>query len=78
MIEPVAWMPQIRCDPWPCCHTRVSTPHAAATLTTLRITAFAGSRSERNARASRMNVTSAISAIISGKLPYTALMKSAF
>ena len=31
--------------------------------------AFAGSSSERNARASRMNVLIVISAIISGKLP---------
>ncbi len=48
---------------------QVSTPHAAPTLITLRITAFSGSSSERNARASSTNVISAISAIISGKLP---------
>jgi hypothetical protein len=31
--------------------------------------AFSGKSSERNARASRMNVVTVISAIISGKLP---------
>ena len=62
-------MPQSRFEPWPFCQTSVSTPHAAATLITLRITAFSGSSSERNARASSTNVITAISAIISGKLP---------
>ena len=62
-------MPQIASEPWPCCQTRTSTPQAAATLSTFRMTAFSGSSSERNARASRMNVMTAISAIISGKLP---------
>ncbi len=53
-------MPQIRLEPWPACHTSSSTPHAAPTLITLRITAFSGSSSERNARASSTNVISAI------------------
>jgi hypothetical protein len=47
----------------------VSTPQVAVTLATFRITAFRGRSSERNARASRMNVTIPISAIISGKFP---------
>ena len=49
-------MPQIASEPWPSCQTSSSTPHAAATLMTFRITAFSGSSSERNARASRTNV----------------------
>ncbi len=47
-------------------------------LSTFSTIALTGSSSERNARASRMNVVIVISAIISGKLPYTASMKSAF
>ena len=62
-------MPQSTSEPWPSCQTIASTPQAAATLATFRTTAFSGSSSERNARASRMKVTIAISAIISGKLP---------
>ena len=62
-------MPQISSEPWPCCQTSTSTPQAAATLRMLRMIAFAGRSSERNARASRMNVVTVISAIISGKLP---------
>ena len=46
-----------------------STPQAAATLMTFSTTAFSGSSSERNARASSTKVMTAISAIISGKLP---------
>ena len=69
MIEPVAAMPQIWLEPWPSCQTSWSTPHAAPTLITFSTTAFSGNSSERNARASSTNVISAISAIISGKLP---------
>ncbi len=69
MIDPVAEIPQIRLEPWPFCQTSSSTPHAAPTLITFRITAFSGSSSERNARASSTKVITAISAIISGKLP---------
>jgi hypothetical protein len=68
-IEPVAAIPQISSEPWPCCQTSVITPHAAPTLNTLRITAFSGSSSERNARASRRKVSSEINAIISGNAP---------
>ena len=67
--DPVASMPHSRSDPWPFCHMIASTPHVAVTLAMLRTTAFSGSSSERNARASRMNVTIPISAIISGKPP---------
>ena len=42
------------------------------------MTAFRGSSSERKARASSTKVMSAINASISGKLPYTASMKSKF
>ncbi len=62
-------MPQIASEPKPCCQTSTSTPQAAATLRTLSTIAFSGSSSDRNARASRMNVVIVISAIISGKLP---------
>ena len=68
-MEPVAWIPQIASEPCPSCQTRTSTPQAAATLRMLSMIAFSGSSSERNARASRMNVVIAIRAIISGKLP---------
>ena len=69
VIEPVAGMPQIASEPWPCCQTSSSTPQAAPTLSDVQQHRLGGSSSERNARASRTNVTSAISAIISGKLP---------
>ena len=69
MIEPVAAMPQIRLGAVALLPDELSTPHAAATLMTFSTTALSGSSSERNARASSTNVTSAISAIISGKLP---------
>ena len=69
MIEPVAAMPQMKLEPWPCCQTSSSTPQAAPTLMMLRITALSGSSSERNARASSTKVITAIRAIISGKLP---------
>ena len=71
-------MPQICWEPWPACHTSSSTPQAAATLITSSTTAFNGKSSERKARASSTKVISAIRAIISGKFPYTALMKSSF
>ncbi len=41
------------------------------------MTALAASTRDRNARASRIRVTMAIRPSISGKLPYTALVKSA-
>ena len=69
LTECVAAIPQIRFEPWPSCQISVITPHDAATLITLRMTAFSGSSSERNARASRMNVRTAMIAIIAGKLP---------
>ena len=59
-------MPNSASDPWPCCHTSVTAPHAAATESTLSTTALSGSRTERNARASSTNVITAISAIITG------------
>jgi hypothetical protein len=68
-IEPVASIPKSASEPRPCCQIRVTTPQAAATLRMLSRIAFAGNSSERNARASRMNVVIAIRAIISGKLP---------
>jgi hypothetical protein len=69
VIAPVGSMPQIACEPCPACQTNWSTPHAEATLTTLRTTALSGSTRERNARARRRKVTIAIKTIISGKLP---------
>jgi hypothetical protein len=62
-------MPQSAFEPWPSCQMSVMTPHAAATLITLSTTALAGRSSERNARARSRNENSAISPIISGKLP---------
>jgi hypothetical protein len=69
VIECVAAIPHSALEPWPSCHTSVITPHAAATLITFRTTAFSGSRSERKARASSRNFSTAINAIITGKLP---------
>jgi hypothetical protein len=77
VIAPVAGIPHSAREPIPSCHTSVITPHAAPTETTFSTTAFSGSSSERNARASNANVTSAISAIITGNDPYTACTKSA-
>ena len=62
-------MPQISSEPWPSCQTSAMTPHAAATDRTLSTIAFAGSSSERNARASSRKVRIEISAIISGNEP---------
>ena len=65
----MAGIPHSCSEPWPSCHTIVSTPHAAATLITFSTIALSGSTIERNARASSTNVISPMSRIISGKLP---------
>ena len=69
LIEPVAPMPQIASDPTPCCHTRTIRPQAAPTESRFSRTALRGRTSERNARASRTNVSTEITAMTSGKLP---------
>ena len=69
LIARVAWMPQIASEPQPCCQTRTRSPHAAATESRFSRTALSGSTSERNARASRTNVSAEISAITSGNSP---------
>ena len=69
LIEPVAPMPQIACEPKPCCQTSTISPHAAPTESRLSRTALSGRSSERKARASSRNVSALISAITSGKLP---------
>ena len=68
-MEPIAGMPHRAFDPYPFCQIRVSAPQAAAMDRMLRTTALAGSSSERKARASRTKPSTAIRAIISGKLP---------
>jgi hypothetical protein len=67
LTHPVAAMPQIASVPIPFCQTSTITPHAAATESRFRTTAWSGSTSERKARARSTNVSAAISAIVSGK-----------
>ena len=57
MIDCVAGTLQIASEPWPCWKMKTMIPNAAPSETRLRIAAFSGSTSERNARASRMNVS---------------------
>ena len=65
-------MPQIALEPWPSCQNHVMRPKVAESDTRFSSSAFAASTTERNARASRMNVSTAMIANISGKLPKTA------
>jgi hypothetical protein len=55
--------------PYPFCQTRTSTPYAAPSDTRLSSTAFAGSTSDRNARASNKNVTRQTIPSMYGKRP---------
>ncbi len=67
MIDWVACTPQMASDPWPCWKMKTMIPKAAPRESTFRITAFSGSTSERNARASRMKVRITTKASTSGK-----------
>ena len=69
MIAPVPSMSNTAFEPCPSCQNSTISPSVAPSEIRLRITAFNGSNSDRNARASRMNVSTAISTSISGKLP---------
>ncbi len=68
-MAPVAGTPKMGIDPCPSWNTQVSTPYAAASEIRLKTTAFRASTTERNARASKMNVAIAISVSISGNMP---------
>src|SRR5438128_2744019 len=59
MIDCVACTPQIDCEPCPSWKMNTMIPYAAASETRLRITAFSGSTSERNARAAIDRVAAA-------------------
>ena len=69
LIACVASMPQIASEPEPCWKTSTIRPQAAATESRFSRTALSGRTSERKARASSRNVSTEMSAIISGKLP---------
>ena len=56
-------------EPWPCCQNHVITPNVAASESRFSTIAFAASTTERNARASSRNVSTATTPNISGKLP---------
>ena len=62
-------MPNSAPEPWPCCQKNVITPNVAASEIRFSRIAFAASTTERNARASSRNVSTATTLNISGKLP---------
>ena len=68
MIACVASMSQ-SAEPWPCWKTKTTIPNAAASETRLSSTALSASTSERNARASRIRVSTSTKASTYGKLP---------
>ena len=69
MIAPVAGTPNIAIDPCPSWNTQVMTPYAAASEIRLNATAFAASRTDRNARVSRRKVVAASTASSTGNSP---------
>ena len=54
MIDCVACTFQIASEPWPCWKMKTMIPYAAPSETRFSMTAFNGSMSDRNARASKM------------------------
>ena len=69
LIAPVASMPQMACEPQPCCQTSTISPQAAPTESRFSRTALSGRISERKARARSRKVRALMSAMTSGKLP---------
>ena len=66
---PVGSMSKIAPEPWPSCQNRTMKPHTAPIEMMLNTTALSGSSSERNTRASRTYVISAITITTHTKLP---------
>lgn len=77
VTDPVAGTPHRALLPYPICHTRTMAPKAEPTEAALRATALAASTTDRKARVSSTRVKRAMRPSMSGKLPYTAWMKSA-